>query len=872
MKKYGSWIALSLFVLQISLLIGLDAMLFYKFSSALYYAACAFLVLLTALTVFFYNYLCGRKTGANLLFTLISVILCPCLTVILGAYLLSDILLLGSTDVILIVTCLSAPCFLTYFILSMIKVADKNVLRKAVAGGVAAIFFAGLAIPVCGYIQFHYKAPTVSGLGQYAKAAYPLQADADIFVSTAGNDETGTGSFDAPFKTIEKARQKVRSMDKSNRNGITVAIKAGIYRVDSLCFEIEDGGTENCPVTYCAYGDGEVVINGGVTLNAKDFTPIPDGDMKNRLSQKARNNVVCLNLSSYGITAEQYGKICAIGSYNTARKYDGDYVGPIYSELFFNDTRMNLARYPDEGFLKTGTVVEMGKGLESDGNKTADPEYWENVRNPKSDTYALSPSLTKRIASWKTLDDVWMFGFWKYTWADASTPIGEFSEDKKTLTTKFVSNYGAIKNAPYYFFNVFEELDAPGEWYLNRQSGVLYMYPLGSMETAVLDLSLTTEPVLKVNASNITFKNLTIKGSRGDGMVVTGNNDVVTLCTIKNIGGSALSMNGYNNLASENEVAHTGKGGIHISGGDRTTLTKGESRAHNNLIHDFSEIYLTYQPAVTLSGVGNICSHNEIYNSPHEAISYSGNYHYIEYNNVHDVCLLSDDAGAIYAGKHWDYYGNVIRYNAVYNLGSDGHHPCGIYMDDALSGQTVYGNLLVNVPDISIELGGGRDLVVQNNLIINAGARAVSYDRRARSSALESYEESMRSDGELWKDLEDALTEAPILKTAFPQINAFSYDFSDMDNPNFIPNPANSIVSGNVIIRLFAPSANINEDAYRFSTIENNPEYSLTKASSLFVDYKNGDYRLKSDCAVFKDLPGFEALPISEIGRCAHNK
>ena len=37
----------------------------------------------------------------------------------------------------------------------------------------------------------------------------------------------------------------------------------------------------------------------------------------------------------------------------------------------------------------------------------------------------------------------------------------------------------------------------------------------------------------------------------------------------------------------------------------------------------------------------------------------------IEYNNIHNVCLLSDDAGAIYAGRSWVMYGNVIRYNAV---------------------------------------------------------------------------------------------------------------------------------------------------------------------------------------------------------------
>ncbi len=69
-------------------------------------------------------------------------------------------------------------------------------------------------------------------------------------------------------------------------------------------------------------------------------------------------------------------------------------------------------------------------------------------------------------------------------------------------------------------------------------------------------------------------------------------------------------MNGSNNLAYNNGITHTGKGGIYISGRDTENLTPGNSKADNNYIHDWSEIYQTYQPAVTLLGVGNVCSHN----------------------------------------------------------------------------------------------------------------------------------------------------------------------------------------------------------------------------------------------------------------------
>ena len=91
----------------------------------------------------------------------------------------------------------------------------------------------------------------------------------DFYVSTSGNDEN-SGTKDSPFLTIEKAVEAVRNIDKSGKNGITVCIEAGEYRVSSLNFTKDDSGTKECPVTYCSY-NGEVIINGGITLDSDDF-------------------------------------------------------------------------------------------------------------------------------------------------------------------------------------------------------------------------------------------------------------------------------------------------------------------------------------------------------------------------------------------------------------------------------------------------------------------------------------------------------------------------------------------------------------------------------------------------------------------------
>ena len=718
------------------------------------------------------------------------------------------------------------------------------------------------------YMTHHGREPAPAVYGSYTEKEVATVTDAQFYVSAAEGDDANEGTFERPFATLERAQEALRALDKTGKTGVTVAVKAGEYRTPGLTFTAEDGGTEGCPVTWCAYGDGEVVLNGGATLPAEAFHPVTDEAMLARLHEDARRKVVCVKLSDLGVTKEQYGKIYAIGSYNTAAQYDGDWVGDIYSELFVNDRRQTLARYPDEGWLATEEVVQTGYGLETGGALTK-REDWYEIRNPAPDIYKISQELTDRVASWKTLDDVWLFGYWKYDWADASSPIGDFNAEKRTLSPKFVSTYGTKTGAPYFFFNVFEELDAPGEWYLDRDSGVLYLYSDGDLTGAVVDMSLTTRPVITVeNAGFLTFRGFTVKGTRGNGVSVKGSDVTVERCLIKNVAGNALVMEGFRNTARDNEITRTGKGGIVLTGGDRETLAPGECRAENNLIHDWSEIYQTYQPAVSLNGVGNVCAHNEMFNSPHEAITYGGNNHIIEYNLIHDVCLLTDDGGAIYSGRRWTWYGDVIRYNCIFNLGSGDHKPVGIYLDDALSGQTVYGNLIVNAPGIGIQLGGGRDLDVRNNVVVNTNLKPFTYDQRAADGVHGGwFTHSSKEGGDMWQDLNDSPWKTEAWQTAFPAMTRFSSDFSHTDSPDFVPNPAYSKVTGNVVVSIGGTLGEIDELPKKYSDISGNAVFRPNRMAEIFTDPANGDYSLKEGSPVFDQIPGFEPLPLDEIGR-----
>ena len=690
-------------------------------------------------------------------------------------------------------------------------------------------------------------------LSEYSYDAGGLVTDADFYVSPDGSDEND-GSFSHPFATVTAARDAVRALDKSGKNGVTVAIKAGEYRTGCIDFGADDG-SESCPVTYTAYGDGEVLLNGGIRIPSSAFSDITDKTVLDRLSGDAKKNALVCDLFALGLTAEDYGKIHAIGAYNTAWAYGGDYTGPVYAGVFANGSRCSIARYPDEGFIKTGSVVSEGGAETPDG--------------PLGDTYAPDKKTVKRISAWQTLDDVWMMGFWKYDWADGSTPVASFDKEKGEITTKFYSRYGAKDDAPFFFFNVLEELDSPGEWYIDRENGKLYFYPPDDISKCEVEMSLSTEPVIRVSGTNgINFRNLTISNTRENAVVINGGNITVEHCKVRNTGGTAVIADGNNITVRDCEISDTGRGGIYLSGGDAPTLTPSGNIAVNNLVCRISEIYLTYQPGISLYGVGNRAEHNEIYDSPHEAITYSGNDNIIAYNRIHEVCKITSDAGAIYAGRSWCSYGNKILYNCIYNLGTSDFTPCGIYLDDALSGQTVEGNLLVNVPGNALMLGGGRDLIVRNNIVVSRGERGISYDQRAIDGFYGGwFEEHSGKNGNMWTDLRSSPWKTEIWQNAYPDMAKISDDFSDPDSPYFAPNPANSRVDDNLFVTGRRTPGRVDEKVLQYSEFSGNALFSPIQLSTLFADAENGDYRLKEDSPAYAFNPSLRSLPAEQFGR-----
>ena len=697
----------------------------------------------------------------------------------------------------------------------------------------------------------------------------------ELYVALNGRSGA-LGTKESPFASIQEAKDKVRSLIKEGLSeAVTVHISEGNYSVPSLRFDTSDSGTAEFPVTYSA--DGKVILNGGVRLEPSVFERV-SGKARECLHENAKDKVLCTDLTKLGISLNDIGKMCVIGSHNSGFLYDDAVTSPMWCELFINDSRQTVARYPNDEFLNHCGAIAEGEGLESKTGVGIARDKWIKMRNPRSDIYKIDKDTAKRAASWKYAHDLWMFGYPCHDWADMSTPVVKIGSEDCSMETKYVSMFGIQppnkkdefhNGGRYYLYNLLDELDIPGEWYLDRNDGMLYVYPPCDMESADINLSLISEPVLNFDGcSHLTFYGFTLIGTRADGIAGACSDVTVENCIIKNVAGHGVNVSGCRNLIKSCEIKETGRGGIHMSGGDRNTLTHGENIAENNYIHDFSRIYQTYQSGIHLYGVGNIARHNEICNTTHMALGYNGNEHLIEYNYIHDAVSDSSDAGAIYSGFDWAAHGTVIRYNRIENVGKNPFRPDGIYWDDGLSGQTAYGNILINIPKFAFHIGGGRENVVERNVIIESGSAALKYDDRHREGYVcngWARKATEYPDGKHWRVLSTAPIGSDVWSSKYPRLAMLKTDPANTDpnDPEFPINPAHSSVRKNVVIAPHGDMYNIVGSVYTYSSVGDNYQYASLK--DLLWDENSGSFAPES--RVYKDIPELLDIPISKIGR-----
>ena len=304
---------------------------------------------------------------------------------------------------------------------------------------------------------------------------------AEIYVAVSGND-SNLGTKDKPFRTLERARDAIRKLKQSDPSatGYTVWLRGGVhYRAEAFELSAEDSGSEKARVSYRAFREEYVRLSGAKSIPPDGFQPVEDPGVRIRLEEGVRGKVLQIDLKAWGIN--DYGP-AGLGGL----------------ELFCNDQRMQLARWPNQG--------------------------WALARRDEKD--ALTCTFTFPIDppnAWAGVDDVFLHGYWRYDYQDAIMKPKRIDTDRRTISLESKLGEGSPGDRRFYALNVFEELDRPGEWYLNRAEGVLYFVPPEVFAEEGVSLSVLTKPLVVMrNTEHVTLPGLTFEATRSTAVVIEG--------------------------------------------------------------------------------------------------------------------------------------------------------------------------------------------------------------------------------------------------------------------------------------------------------------------------------------------------------------
>ncbi len=617
----------------------------------------------------------------------------------------------------------------------------------------------------------------------------------DVYVSVYGNDIDGDGTQEKPFASLEKAKKYVSGLEKTT--AINVVFKEGKYRFsDNVVFNADDSGTPDAPVTYMAEKGAKVVFTGAVPVNKTMFEKVTGAEILSRLPLEARDKVVMLDLSKQGI------------NYNS-----------VFPILYVNDNQALIARYPNYG-------------------------YDEIVPNETNSFYYDYDN----VVNWAS-PDIQFVGNPKFGYIWETFDVKKIEENNVILSNTLTTSEDTVY---FYIRNLLEELDSPGEYYI--ENNILYYYPEGELGDLSMELiSFDKSSMISISGSKyINFDGITFEKAKSTAISVSSSNSInIKNCNFKFlIQENALKISGKNCTISDNYVYGCGGGFIKINGGSMENLEPGNIVVTRNRIIACGNWFPSSGAAIA-GGVANyklydICIGNSVTNNiiqdcnTSSAISLNGNDNIIKYNEVINQGRIIEDGGAVYVGKSVSKYGTEIAYNYFHDFRKDNFY-CTVYSDDGFSGLSVHHNVMEDVSRGMIA-GVGMDNKFCNNLMINV---AYGFHLGTRLSS-KWPKDIFGQKGELYQEAYTVINNSNALikdayNTKYTEIKEGLERYSLKGYPYFAP--WNTLVTGNVSIgsekAIYSrpEHAYYSDDTYTVEDEEKVPTLSTYNSGSLvYVD------------------------------------
>ncbi|MBE7043582.1 MAG: hypothetical protein E7399_08885 [Ruminococcaceae bacterium] len=643
-----------------------------------------------------------------------------------------------------------------------------------------------------------------------------------IYVSPNG-DDANAGTYAKPVASLQRA------ITLSEGKNAVISMMGGTYNVAETATL---GAAQN--LTIRAYNDAEVILTAAQTIDVTCFKKVTDTAVLDRVvDKKAKDKIVSVNMAELGIT--ELGEIPMSGF--------GYPAVPKAPQLLINGNMQTVARYPDDGYLNIDSVIDEGVAVGRVTDRKPFMEYQgQGIKIRTNDA---------RLNKWKEAKNIFMFGYFMHDWAEAVLSCTIDFENKNTISTEYPSYYGVVPNQRFYFFNLLEEISKPGEWYLDRETGMLYLYPETELKAdTVVEFITYAKPFITMDgAENVTIEGISFTKGLDMGIDINKSKNVtVTDCDFVSISSTVIDWDTcYDCTVSYCNFKEIGARGVYMNDtcGDLPTLTPGNNIVTNCVFDGIQRITPTSTPAIWVKGVGNVASHNVIRDGANIAIWFGGNNHVIEYNDISEVCKDTADAGAIYAGRNWACRGNEVRFNYIHDMKiidtNTGMKVQAIYLDDGFSSANVHGNIIKDVPSVAL-FGGGRHNVFEENIIIGCDEPFV-FDERYLTwdqASIRTNTNTVPFTSELWLE-------------TYPELKGLMDDEPGAPKYNVIRNN----------VSMDSPGYRLYETVKQYAT-EIEDDVIISKKD--FVDYNSGNLNLKEDSDVFKKIPEFDAIDFDAIG------
>lgn len=294
------------------------------------------------------------------------------------------------------------------------------------------------------------------------------EAQACFYVAPSGSD-TNDGSAAAPFQTITKARDVVRTINGNMTGDIYVYLRGGDYRITSpITFEVKDSGSGTHRIRYQGYPGEKPIINGARKVSG--FTASSGGVYKATLDRKTK-----------------------------------------LRNLYVNDVRANMTSKTVSAKGGTGTF-----------NVTSGQGTWAWASGSGADGVNYSTSDIPEITANK--DDLEIVN--QTTWNENIVCVRDVLTSGGNRSLMLQQPYGAIAQLPdsgaafsatgtHTVFNVLAWLTSPGQFYFDKAAGTLYYYPRPGEDMNTADVEApVSETLIEISGASTAsrVKNITVQG------------------------------------------------------------------------------------------------------------------------------------------------------------------------------------------------------------------------------------------------------------------------------------------------------------------------------------------------------------------------